>query len=62
MALYTFGDILLDTAEKRVWRDNQPVALAGLPFAALCYFIEHAADGRTVTRDELRKQLWRIKV
>lgn len=62
MALYTFGDILLDTAEKRVWRDNQPVALAGMPLAALCYFIEHAADGRTVTRDELRKQLWRIKV
>ena len=33
-----------------------------MPLEVLCYFVEHAADGRIVTRDELRKQIWRCKV
>ncbi|HRI50828.1 MAG TPA: AAA-like domain-containing protein [Pseudomonadota bacterium] len=62
MALLTFGDFVLDTADKRVLRHNRRVGLAGMPLEVLCYFVEHAADGRIVTRDELRKQIWRCKV
>ena len=62
MALLTFGDFVLDTASKRVLRHHRRVGLTGMPLAVLCYFVEHAADGRVVTRDELRKQLWRCKV
>jgi DNA-binding winged helix-turn-helix (wHTH) protein len=62
MALYSFGDFLLDTTQKRVLRDNRPVGISGMPLAILCYFVEHAADGRLVTRAELRKQLWGCKI
>ena len=62
MALFAFGDFVLDTAEKRVLRDNRPIEIAGQPLAVLCYFIEHAADGRVVTKDELRTQIWGCKV
>jgi len=62
MALYSFGDFLLDTTQKRVLRDNRPVGISGMPLAMLCYFVEHAADGRLVTRAELRKHLWGCKI
>ena len=62
MALYSFGDFLLDTAQKRVLRDNRPIGISGMPLAMLCYFVEHAADGRLVTRAELRKHLWGCKI
>ena len=62
MALLTFGDFVLDTTAKQIFRHHRRVGLAGKPFEVLCYFLEHAADGRIVTRDELRKQIWRCKV
>ena len=62
MALFAIGDFVLDTAEKRVLRDNRPIEIAGMPLTVLCYFIEHAADGRVVTKDELRTQIWGCKV
>lgn len=62
MALLTFGAFVLDTAQKRVYRHHRRVGLAGMPLEVFYYLIEHAADGRIVTRDELRKQIWRCKV
>lgn len=62
MALYSFGDFLLDTTQKRVLRDKRPVGISGMPLAILSYFVEHAADGRLVTRAELRKHLWGCKI
>lgn len=62
MALLAFGDYVLDTIEKRVLRDSRPVEIASMPLTVLCYFIEQAADGRVVTKEELRKQIWRCKV
>ena len=49
-ALCSAWRLLVDTAQKRVLRDNRPVGLSGMPLAMLCYFVEHAADGRLVTR------------
>lgn len=58
MALLAFGDFVLDTAEKRVLRGEQPIDLVGMPLALLSYFVEHAADGRVVTKNELRARVW----
>lgn len=62
MTLLAFGDYVLDTAERRLLRETHPVEIAGMPLAVLCHFLEHAADGRVVTKAELRAQVWRCKV
>ncbi|MFO0580243.1 MAG: AAA-like domain-containing protein [Polyangia bacterium] len=62
MALLSFGDFVLDTAEKRILRGTRPVDLPGMPLAVLAYFLERAADGRLVTKAELRAEVWGCKV
>lgn len=62
MALLSFADLVLDTTEKTILRNSRPIEISKTPLAVLSYFIQHAADGRIVTRDELRTQIWGRKI
>src|SRR5262249_5044452 len=54
---YEFGNFRLDTKEKILFRDNQPIALRPKVFETLRVFVEHA--GRLLEKDELMQQIWK---
>ena len=56
VSVYGFGPFVLDTVERRLTRDDAPVALAGKAFEALEVLV--AAGGRLVPREALYEQLW----
>lgn len=62
MGRLSFGEYVLDTDDKRVLRGQTPIEISGMSLALLCYFVEHAADGHVVTRNELRSKVWRCQV
>lgn len=55
--IYRFGLFEADPASGRLSREGRPVRLQEQPFQLLIRLIE--ANGAVVTRDELRRQLWR---
>ena len=54
---YEFGDFRLDTKEKILFRDNQPIALRPKVFETLQVFVEHA--GNLLGKDELIQTIWK---
>src|SRR5687767_13365176 len=55
-AILHSGPFVLDRREQQLTRAGTPVALAGLPLRILHLLM--AANGRLVTRDELKQALW----
>jgi two-component system, OmpR family, alkaline phosphatase synthesis response regulator PhoP len=53
---YAFGDVRVDFRRAEVTRQGHPVALSGLEWKLLTYFIEHR--GALLTRDELLDKVW----
>lgn len=54
--LYHFGTFRLDAAERRLWRDDEPISLAPKQFDLLFYFVENA--GCTAKKSELLDAVW----
>lgn len=54
--LWQLGPIQVDRRRSRVTRNGEPVDLAPREYNLLCYFIDH--PDRTVTREELLKEVW----
>lgn len=54
--LWRYGSILVDRRRTHVTRNGEPVDLAPQEYKLLCYFIDH--PDRTVTREELLKEVW----
>jgi DNA-binding winged helix-turn-helix (wHTH) protein/dipeptidyl aminopeptidase/acylaminoacyl peptidase len=54
---YEFGNFRLDTKEKILFRDNQPIALRPKVFETLLVFVEHA--GRLLEKDEVMQTIWK---
>lgn len=54
--LYEFGPFLLDTAERRLLRDGQPVPLSPKAFETLLVLVERS--GHLVGKDELMSAVW----
>jgi len=50
------GDLRLDTAERRVWRGSEPLALGPKEFGVLELLL--AAQGRVVSAEELLSRVW----
>jgi two-component system alkaline phosphatase synthesis response regulator PhoP len=53
---YAFGDVRVDFRRAEVIRAGEPVALSGLEFKLLAYFIQHR--GAVLSRDELLDKVW----
>jgi two-component system, OmpR family, alkaline phosphatase synthesis response regulator PhoP len=53
---YSFGDIRVDFRRAEMTRKGEPVALSGLEFKLLTYFIQHR--GAALSRDELLDRVW----
>jgi DNA-binding winged helix-turn-helix (wHTH) protein/TolB-like protein/Tfp pilus assembly protein PilF len=53
---YEFGPFRLDTAERLLWRDGEPVPLTPKAFEMLVVLVEHS--GHLVEKDKLIKALW----
>jgi DNA-binding winged helix-turn-helix (wHTH) protein/tetratricopeptide (TPR) repeat protein len=51
-----FEGFRLDPANARLWRGDEPIALAPKPFDVLCRLVECA--GELVTKDELLEAVW----
>ena len=54
--IYEFGPYRLDTAERVLMRDDQPVALAPKAFDVLLMLVE--SSGHIVEKDELMNRVW----
>ena len=54
--LYNFGPFQLDTEEKVLRRDGEPLPLKPKVFDLLVVLVENS--GRVVCKDELMKQVW----
>jgi DNA-binding response OmpR family regulator len=52
----TFGDVRVDVARRRVYRNDRELDLSQKEFALLLYLVEHA--GRPVTRQALAEYVW----
>jgi DNA-binding winged helix-turn-helix (wHTH) protein/Flp pilus assembly protein TadD len=55
-SVYEFGPFRLDSAEKALWRDGQPVPLTPKAFDTLLILVERS--GHLVEKDDLIRQLW----
>ncbi|MCI0391277.1 MAG: winged helix-turn-helix domain-containing protein [Acidobacteria bacterium] len=55
-SIYEFGPFRLDSAEKTLWRDGQPVPLTPKAFDTLLILVEKS--GRLVEKGDLMRQLW----
>jgi Tol biopolymer transport system component/DNA-binding winged helix-turn-helix (wHTH) protein len=55
--VYEFGNFRLDTKEKILFRDNEPVPLRPKVFATLQVFLENA--GHLLEKDELMQKIWK---
>ena len=53
---YAFGDVHVDFRRAEVVRAGRPVALSGMEFKLLAYFIEHR--GALLSRNELLDKVW----
>ncbi len=56
MPVYAFGQFILDTAERRLLRDGEPVSVTGKTFQILQMLVE--ADGRLIEREQFFERLW----
>ena len=56
MSVYGFGPFILDTAERRLTRDGQRLAVPGKAWQILLMLAD--ARGHLVTHDTLRARLW----
>jgi DNA-binding winged helix-turn-helix (wHTH) protein/Tol biopolymer transport system component len=54
--LYEFGPFRLDPAERKLWRDNEIVALTPRAFDTLCLLVRNS--GRLLEKDDLISMLW----
>lgn len=54
--VYEFGDFRLETAERRLFRQGVPVAMAPRVFDTLVLLVENS--GRLLSKDELMQKLW----
>ncbi len=54
--LYRFDAFQLDAADRRLWRENEPISLTPKQFDLLFYFVENA--GRVAKKDELLEAVW----
>src|SRR5262245_31464380 len=55
--LYEFGNFRLDTKEKTLYREHEPIALRPKVFETLQVFVEH--PGRLLEKDELMEKIWK---
>jgi DNA-binding winged helix-turn-helix (wHTH) protein/Tol biopolymer transport system component len=53
---YRFSDLTLDVGQRRVWRDEQPIALSNLSFELLRVLVEAAPN--VVAHDDLATRAW----
>jgi DNA-binding winged helix-turn-helix (wHTH) protein len=53
---FEFGEFLLDTKEKVLWRAGKPVAITPKTFQLLLALVEN--HGRLVEKDELMRTVW----
>ncbi len=54
--IYEFGPFRLDSADKTLWQDGQPVPLTPKAFDTLLILVEN--NGHLVEKDELIRRLW----
>src|SRR5215208_5575217 len=54
--LKTFGGFQLDSANERLWRGDQAIALRPKAFAVLNYLVDHR--GQLVTKQQLLDNVW----
>ncbi len=55
--LYEFGDFILDSTEKSLFRGENIIQITPKVFETLHFFVENA--GRLIEKDELMRELWR---
>lgn len=55
-SVYEFGPFRLDPGERRLFREERPIALRAKIFDTLCVLVE--AHGRLVDKDELIRRVW----
>jgi DNA-binding winged helix-turn-helix (wHTH) protein/Flp pilus assembly protein TadD len=55
-SIYEFGPFRLDSADKTLWQDGQPVPLTPKAFDTLLILVEN--NGHLVEKDELIRRLW----
>jgi non-specific serine/threonine protein kinase len=55
-ATYTFGPFQLDSAERRLLRDGQPIPLTPKAFDTLLTLVQHS--GHALSKDELMRAVW----
>jgi TolB-like protein/DNA-binding winged helix-turn-helix (wHTH) protein/Tfp pilus assembly protein PilF len=53
---YRFADLTLDVGQRRLWRDDEPIALSKLTFVLLQVLVEAAPN--LVTHAELAQRVW----
>lgn len=53
---YRFGAFRLESAERRLWREDELIALTPKQFELLFYFVTH--PGRVIKKNELLNALW----
>ena len=53
---FSFGAFRLEPSERRLWREDEPIALKPKQFDLLSYFVENA--GRTVKKSEILEAVW----
>lgn len=54
--IYCFNGFRLDSAERRLWFDDEPISLKPKQFDLLYFFVRNA--GRTATKNELLEAVW----
>ncbi len=55
-ARLTVGDLVLDPAERKVWRGEQAIILTAKEFVLLEYFMRH--EGEVLSRAQLMEHVW----
>ncbi len=56
----TFGDIIMDTVSKEVWRNGKRLDILGKEYAILEYLLHH--PGQAVTRTMIEQHVWNMEL
>ena len=54
--LYEFGDFVLDTSERQLWRGDDTIQIPPKAVETLCFLVEN--HGKLMSKDVLMNELW----
>jgi hypothetical protein len=55
-SFYEFGEFRVDTQNRVLWREQEPVPLTPKAFEVLLALVQHS--GQLITKDDLMKMVW----